>query len=140
MAAVAKFVSVELDKCDAGRGAVGALVLGDLNARNEEVSDLLETGDWCEARYQGKSWNPMVNRFYPQEPGFRADGLSFDRVFFKGSAHAASFLAGTGRRWADGRAYALSDHFAVYGLLDMHSCLSSTGAKSVREQRRVGGE
>ena len=48
-----------------------------------------------------------------------------------------SFLAGTGRRWSNGRAYALSDHFAVYGLLDVHSCHSSSGTTSVREQRRV---
>ena len=49
----------------------------------------------------------------------------------------ASFLAGTGRRWADGRGYALSDHFAVYGLLDMHACHGSSGVRAVREQRRV---
>ena len=137
MVAVAKFVSVELDKCDAERDAVGALLLGDMNVRNEEMSELLETGDWYEAKYQGKSWNPMVNRFYPREPGFREDGFSFDRLFFKGSVHAASFLAGTGRRWNDGRAYALSDHYAVYGLVDVHSCHSPKGTNAVRQQRRV---
>ena len=107
------------------------------NVRNEEIAELLETGDRFEAKYQGKSWNPMVNRFYPQEPGFRVDGFSFDRLFFKGSVHAASFLAGTGRRWADGRAYALSDHYAVYGLVDVHSCHSPKGTNAVRQQRRV---
>ena len=145
MASVSKFVSGELEKCrvTAGLGSgteadeVGVLVLGDMNVRSDEVPEMLETGDWCEAKYYGKSWNPMVNRFYAQEPGFRTEGHSFDRLFYKGSVNAVSFLAGTGRRWSNGRAYALSDHFAVYGLLDVHSSHSSSGTTSVREQRRV---
>ena len=145
MVALSKFVNAELEKrrgvADAEVGgqddAVAALVLGDMNVRGEEMPELLETGDWSEAKYQGKSWNPMVNRFYAQEPDCRPEGHSFDRVLYTGCVNAVSFLAGTGRRWADGRAFALSDHFAVYGLVDLHSCHSSSGAKSVREQRRV---
>ena len=32
---------------------------------------------------------------------------------------------------------ALSDHFAVYGLLDLHVAHGSAGVRAVREQRRI---
>ena len=116
---------------------MGVLLLGDLNVRSEEFVTLTDTGVWQDAYYDGKSWNPMSNRFYEQEPGFREEGLSFDRMLYRGDVWIVSFLAGTGRRWADGRGYALSDHFAVYGLLDVHACHGSSGVRAVREQRRV---
>ena len=46
-------------------------------------------------------------------------------------------MAGTARRLAEARGYSLSDHFAVYGLLDVHSCHSRAGVVAVREKRRV---
>ena len=78
-----------------------------------------------------------MNRFYSQEPDASDRGHCFDRLFYKGHVSAATFLAGTGRRWTDGRAYALSDHYAVYGLLDLHACHGPGGKKAVREDRRV---
>ena len=117
--------------------AVGAIVLGDMNVRSEEVAEFLDGGGWREAVYHGRSWNPVANRFYRQDSDARVEALSFDRVLFKGQVNAASFLAGTERRWTNGRAYALSDHFAVYGLLDAHVCHASSDRRAVREQRRV---
>ena len=46
-------------------------------------------------------------------------------------------MAGTARRFAEGRHNYLSDHFAVYGLLDVHSCHRRAGVVAVREKRRV---
>ena len=138
MQVVTKYVDEHLANADAAKsGAVGAIVLGDMNVRGDEVPNLLELGGWREAVYHGRSWNPVVNRFYPREPDSVVEPLSFDRVLFKGHVNVASFLAGTERRWANGRAYALSDHFAVYGLVDAHACHGSSGSRAVRDQRRV---
>ena len=46
-------------------------------------------------------------------------------------------MADAAHRSAEGRGYFLSDHFAVYGLLDVHSCHSRAGGAAVREKRRV---
>ena len=64
-------------------------------------------------------------------------GHRFDRIWFRGAVWAQGFMAGTARRFAEGRRYCLSDHFAVYGLLDVHSCHSRAGVAAVREKRRV---
>ena len=51
-----------------------------MNVRGEEFPALLDLGSWREAMYEGYSWNPVLNRFYEQDPAFRDVPLSFDRI------------------------------------------------------------
>ena len=79
-----------------------ALVLGDFNVRQEEVLDLLEVGQWREAGYHGKSWDPRVNCFDATLRGQNVSGQCFDRVWFRGALWVQAFLVGQCRLFRTG--------------------------------------
>ena len=117
------------------------VLLGDLNVRQEEVQDLLEAGEWRDAAYAGRSFEPRQNDFTGEVMksgrGASAPGHRFDRFWFKGALWVQAYLTGTCRRFSEGRPYCLSDHYAVYGLMDVHACHGVRGVRVVREQRRM---
>ena len=117
------------------------VLLGDLNVRSEEVSDLLELAAWRDVWYAQKSYAPRINDF--DGPGSRdwskpSVGDRYDRIWIRGAVWAQNgCLTGTARRFCDGKPFCLSDHFAVYALLDVHECHGADGVAAVREKRRV---
>ena len=117
------------------------VLMGDLNVRDEEVRDLLELGAWRDVGYGQSSWAPRLNDFYGPANrlgGKPGAGHRFDRIWLRGAVWAKTgFLTGTARRFAGGRPYCLSDHFAVYGLLDVHECHGEDGIRAVRDKRRI---
>ena len=59
----------------------GMLVLGDMNAKDDEMRGVCQEVKLQEARYAGASWGVKGNKFYADVPcsGF---GLRKDRVLF----------------------------------------------------------
>ena len=118
------------------------LLLGDLNVRSDEGAELLEAGEWRDAAYHGKSLDPVRNNFKGDATrsgpkGCADQGGRFDRIWFRGAAWVQAYLVGTVRRIAEGRPYCLSDHYGVFGLVDVHACHARDGVQAVREKRRV---
>ena len=105
------------------------------------MRDLLELGAWRDVGYGQSSWAPRLNDFYGPANrlgGKPGAGHRFDRIWLRGAVWAKTgFLTGTARRFAGGRPYCLSDHFAVYGLLDVHECHGEDGIRAVRDKRRI---
>lgn len=123
----------------AGIAAARACVLlGDLNVRQAEVPDLLEAMELRDAHYNGSSWDPRTNKFDERLSGGGVEGQCFDRLWFKGAVWAQAFLVGKCRMFAGGSPFYLSDHFAVFGLVDLHESHASFRARAEREERRVG--
>ena len=65
------------------------VMLGDLNVRSEEVSELLELGGWRDVWYAKKSFAPRINDF--GGPGSHVwgkpgDGDRYDRIWLRGAA------------------------------------------------------
>ena len=85
----------------------GAIVVGDFNAKDDEVDALVGRLDLREARYAGYSWGVKGNKFYA-DSAYMGPGLRFDRVLFCGKAWADAHLVGQGRRFFEGCEFSLS--------------------------------
>ena len=81
------------------------------------------------------SWNPRVNKFFPNQADLRK-GQQFDRVLFRGAVAAYSCLVGQHRVFKDGCEFFLSDHIPLLGFLDVHASRREAGAGD-REVARV---
>ena len=118
--------------------AAAFVLLGDMNVRQTEVEDLLEATALRDTHYNGASWSPRKNKFDARL--FGDDAIrehSFDRLWFRGEAWAQAFPVGTCRRFASGLPYYLSDHFAIFGLVDLHASHASRTARDERGRRRA---
>ena len=98
----------------------GAVVcLGDCNAREEEVVDWRERCSCREAQYDECTWDPRRNPYCPDVPrGVAPERL--DRCLYRGGVCVQVFVVGHARVFKEGRRFALSDHYALLGLLDLH--------------------
>ena len=130
-----------IEKALARGGHTTFVLLGDLNVRQDEARELFAVGEWRDAAYSGKSFEPRCNDFTGDVArsgrASSAQGYCFDRILFKGALCVQAYLTGTSRRFAQGRPYCLSDHYGVYGLMDVHACHGVRGQLPVREARRV---
>jgi endonuclease/exonuclease/phosphatase family metal-dependent hydrolase len=84
------------------------LVLGDVNAKDDEVGELCAKVGLHEARYAGYSWGARGNRFDAQLE-YAGPGLRYDRVLFGGGVWAEAFLVGQEKCFFDGSEFFLSD-------------------------------
>ena len=109
--------------CDAASIRLNMVVLGDTNAKDDEVAKLCDQTSLREARYYGYSWGVKSNRFYAEshDNGPRR----YDRVLFSGPLWAEAHLIGEARRLFDGCEFCLSDHFGVLGYIHVHDCYGS---------------
>ena len=83
------------------------LLLGDMNVRVEEARELASSMSLEDAEYSGLSWNPRVHRYEEWMREYRGPGHAFDRVFYRGGAHASGFVVGQGRFFSDGQDFCL---------------------------------
>ena len=112
------------------------VVLGDFNVyHGDEDPGLWKDLGLKDAEYAGDSWNPRVNKFFPNQADLRK-GQQFDRVLFRGAVAAYSCLVGQHRVFKDGCEFFLSDHFPLLGFLDVHASRRESGAGD-REVARV---
>lgn len=82
-----------------------------------------------DAQYAGVSWDPMKNRFFTNLDKYNGPGFSFDRVLVSGCLRGAGFLAGHRRtHFSAGWPFCLSDHYAVWAVVDLSDCLGDGGA------------
>ena len=112
------------------------VVLGDLNVREAEVealSALWEDG-LEDVRYTGSSWDMRENGYYEEYKGQGrcAPAMSFDRILLGGCVCAAGYLVGQARCFAEEAVFALSDHYGVMALVDVHAAHASAGGSSSR--------
>ena len=94
------------------------VLVGDMNAKDEEVATVCRELGLQEARYAGYSWGVRGNGFY-SDSGYAGPGLRKDRVLFGKHAWAESHLVGQGKLHFEGREFCLSDHFGVMAYVDV---------------------
>jgi hypothetical protein len=134
------------------------LLLGDFNIRQEEVKTMTkvikssqipfaeapgapsrgprrEALDASLAEYEGTSWDPRHNSFKFDAP--KIFGYNFDRIFYVGNIHVSAALVGHSQTHAGIRRFALSDHYAVRGVLTL-GLLDGSTAEPNRAGRLIG--
>ena len=120
------------------------LVLGDVNAREAEVEEICELweGGLDDARYLGRSWDMRENKYFEEYrgQGGSAPAYCFDRILLGGGVFAAAYLVGHARCFGDEDAFALSDHYGLMGLLDVHEAHAGArgGRVAVRRREALG--
>ena len=109
------------------------LIVGDMNAKDEEIKELCKGLGVHEARYAGVSWGAPGNRFYEEvsQPKSRSLGLRLDRVLFGSKLWAESHLVGQGPVFFDGEEFYLSDHFGVLAYVDVSDAYASRAKQDV---------
>ena len=128
---------VEAAVRSSGEGANEVVVLGDMNAQNEEVRGLCGKLRLREAGYQGCSWGKSTNKFY-SDCSYNGPGLQYDRVLFAGSLWVEAHVIGEARRFFDGAEFCLSDHFGLLCYVDVHNAYglrSRAGEMETRARR-----
>ena len=128
---------VEAAVASRGPGAGEVVVVGDMNAQDDEVRELCDKARLLEARYHGCSWGVNSNKFYI-DSGYRGPGLRYDRVLFAGSLWVEAHLIGEARRFFDGAEFCLSDHFGLLSYVDVHDAYnlrSRSGQMQARARR-----
>jgi hypothetical protein len=112
--------------------------LGDLNVRHEEVHAWRESFRLRDAMYDGLSWNPSKMQFHA-DCHDKGRGMNFDRILFRGDTSVVAYLVGDVKIHAGGARFALSDHAAVFGYLDVHPCFGQSGlvGKANADKRRA---
>ena len=113
------------------------LFMGDFNVRQDEVHAWQQDWSFRDATYDGFSWSPVKMQFYSDWQD-RGAGFSFDRILFRGELWVSAYLVADSRIFAQGERFALSDHAAVLGYVDVHPCYAqaSTVGKRTAEDRR----
>jgi hypothetical protein len=114
---------VEAAVRSSGEGVKEVVVLGDMNAQNDEVRGLCDKLGLREAGYQGCSWGKSTNKFY-SDCSYNGPGLQYDRVLFAGAMWVEAQLIGEARRFFDGAEFCLSDHFGLLCYVDVHNAYS----------------
>ena len=111
--------------------------MGDFNVRQDEVHAWQQDWSFRDATYDGFSWSPVKMQFYSDWQD-RGAGFSFDRILFRGELWVSAYLVADSRIFAQGERFALSDHAAVLGYVDVHPCYAqaSTVGKRTAEDRR----
>jgi len=105
------------------------LVVGDVNAKDEEVESLCRSHQLRDARYCGFSWGVKGNGFYA-DSAYRGPGLRCDRVLFGEGAWAESHLIAQGKVFFEGREFYLSDHFGLMAYVDFNDVYAAGGRSS----------
>jgi hypothetical protein len=122
----------------AGSADLGNIVvLGDMNAKDDEVKELCDKVRLVEARYHGSSWGVKGNKFYADSL-YTGVGLRYDRMLFAGSLTVEAHLIGEARRFFEGAEFCLSDHFGLLGYVDVHDVYGSksrSGGMAARARR-----
>ena len=123
----------------AGRAVV---LMGDMNVRREEVNPLCEEHGLRAMPCSTATWNGRVNKFYPDQK-HRRDTQMFDQIWTSGSVWVEGHMVCACKEYRAGRKFFLSDHFALLGLMDVHTSYGAAGGgmSSVAEKRReiLGG-
>ena len=119
-------------------GGGSVVVLGDLNVREDEMEDVRKAGEFFEAMYAGKTWDPRRNGF-DGDLKLQRDvaGQAFDRILYVGGVFVQSYMVGVGRLFSDGVGFCLSDHYGLLGMMDVHECHGGTGARAEVSRRRL---
>ena len=76
-----------------GKDAARVLLVGDMNAKDEEIRDVSKHLMLREARYSGATWGTRDNLFYEDMKGGGA-GLRLDRVLFGKEVWAETHVIG----------------------------------------------
>jgi len=107
-----------------GGDAARVVVLGDMNAKDDEIAHVCKSLKMREARYAGVSWGMQGNRFYEDMTGF-GNGLKKDRVLFGEQVWAETHLVGQQKQFFDESEFYLSDHFGIMAYVDVDASYSS---------------
>ena len=108
----------------AGQWEEKLLLVGDMNAKDDEVATVCRGMGVQEARYAGASWGVKGNCFYADSV-YAGPGLRKDRVLFGKMVWAEAHLVGQGKVFFDGREFYLSDHFGVLAYVDVGDLYAS---------------
>ena len=110
------------------------VIVGDLNAKDDEVHDFCESMKIAEAKYMGASWGAPGNCFYA-DMVMRGFGLRKDRVLFGRDVWAEAHLVGQRRQFFEGKEFCLSDHFGLMAYVDVSGVYARRGKKATEAQR-----
>ena len=110
------------------------LLVGDMNAKDEEVASWCEDRAMREAKYVGVSWGARGNGFYA-DSSYAGFGIRKDRALFGQGLWAEAHLVGQGKEFFDGAEFNLSDHFGVMVYVDNAECYEAITKKSEMVRR-----
>jgi len=110
--------------CDALCDDGNAMIVGDMNMKDDEVTDLCKSLRLRDARYVGVSFGAQGNRFDHRLPK-GGIGQRYDRVLFGERVWAESHLVGNGPVCSDGSEFHLSDHCGVLAYVDVCEAYAS---------------
>ena len=115
-----------LERVVAKAGGCGekVLLVGDMNAKDDEIAPLCREMRLQEAAYSGASWGVKGNAFY-KDSAYTGPGLRKDRVLFGRKLWAEAHVVGQGKLFFDGSEFCLSDHFGVMAYVDVADLYAS---------------
>ena len=116
------------------------IVVGDMNAKDEEITSLSRKTGLQEAKYAGLSWGVKHNPFY-KDTDYRGPGLRKDRVLFGEQIWAEAHLIGQAKVFFEGSEFYMSDHFGVMAYADAADAYrkkDSVVARARRGHRQEG--
>ena len=118
------------------------VLMGDLNVRREEVEPLCEKHGLRAMRCSTATWNAGRNKFHEELKNSRAC-YPFDQIWTAGALWVEGHAACACKEYRAGKRFYLSDHFALFGLLDVHAAYGEIGggASALADKRRevLGG-
>ena len=103
------------------------LIVGDFNARDEEIDALCSSTRMRSARYNGCSWGTRGNKFY-SDSEYRGRGLKYDRALFGRSMWAEAHLAAQRKVQSEGLEFCMSDHFGLMVYAEVNDVFRSRAA------------
>jgi hypothetical protein len=115
------------------------VIFRDFNVRDEEVQVMCSTGSCSDAEYVDCSWDMCENSYREEYEGLlrKAPARSFDRLLYSGCVLAQSCLVGRRRVSWEYCEFCLSDHYAIFGLVDFRAFSSSDFAGKSCADRRL---
>ena len=121
----------------AGDDGKSLMVVGDLNAKDEEIRDVCKELRLQDARYSGVSFGAQGNRF-DHSLQRMGNGSRYDRVLFGRNVWAESHLVGSGSVYFEGSEFWLSDHCGLLAYVDLCDAYGSSAKqdKIVARARR----
>ena len=100
------------------------LLIGDFNARDEEISEICERRRLRQVVYTGPTWGAPNNKFH--EAFLKAKspsrGLRYDWMLYRGAMCAVAYVLRERCVFFEGAKFYLSDNFPLLGFLDVHAC------------------
>ena len=118
------------------------LLLGDLNAVDEEVRSLCVSKALKSVAYFGLTWGALGNKFHagPVASGGNTRGLRYDWMLYRGFLCAEAYVLNERRVFFEGAQFHLSDHYALLGFLDVHPCYGSSWRQGQAAARAGRGQ